>query len=157
MCAVAASRRTPCGAYGGSYQISETLLRRHLNFSTARRTLNSAWCTPRSVMMILAAVLGLNLSIRRIPKGFFPSRIRAIVGIIRGPEHLVSPDAANSTHFVSIVNYDPRSRTAVGSPRRADHSASFVSAAADRSTIATRSSADGGQSPVCGARWPWCR
>jgi multidrug efflux pump len=114
MCAVLL-RGEPHEGHGRLYQISERFFDAMLNFY--RRTLNSALVHPRSVMLILAAVLGLNFYLYDvIPKGFFPQQDTGrIVGIIQADQSISFQLMQQKlTQFVSIVKNDPAVETAVG-------------------------------------------
>ena len=82
-----------------------------------RRTLTSALEHPRTVMMILAAVLGLNFYLYSvIPKGFFPQQDTGrIVGSIQADQSISFQLMQQKlTQFVSIVKKDPAVETVVG-------------------------------------------
>jgi multidrug efflux pump len=114
MCAVLL-RGEPHQGHGRLYQVSERFFDAMLNFY--RRTLNSALVHPRSVMLILAAVLGLNFYLYDvIPKGFFPQQDTGrIVGIIQADQSISFQLMQQKlTQFVSIVKNDPAVETAVG-------------------------------------------
>jgi multidrug efflux pump len=114
MCAVLL-RSKPDQGHGRLYQVSERFFDAMLNFY--RRTLNSALVHPRSVMLILAAVLGLNFYLYDvIPKGFFPQQDTGrIVGSIQADQSISFQLMQQKlTQFVSIVKNDPAVETAVG-------------------------------------------
>jgi multidrug efflux pump len=114
MCAVLL-RGEPHEGHGRLYQISERFFDAMLNFY--RRTLNSALVHPRSVMLILAAVLGLNFYLYDvIPKGFFPQQDTGrIVGSIQADQSISFQLMQQKlTQFVSIVKNDRAVETAVG-------------------------------------------
>src|SRR5258705_991475 len=114
MCAVLL-RGEPHEGHGRLYQISERFFDAMLNFY--RRTLNSALVHPRSVMLILAAVLGLNFYLYDvIPKGFFPQQDTGrIVGIIQADQSISFQLMQHKlTQLVSIVKNDLAVDTSVG-------------------------------------------
>ncbi|HTO64966.1 MAG TPA: efflux RND transporter permease subunit [Bradyrhizobium sp.] len=113
MCAVLL--RHESGGHGRLYQASEYVFDAMLAFY--RRTLTSALEHPRTVMLILAAVLGLNFYLYgAIPKGFFPQQDTGrIIGIIQADQSISFQLMQQKlTQFVSIIKKDPAVETAVG-------------------------------------------
>ena len=114
MCAVLLRGETGEG-HGRIYRISERFFEAMLSFY--RRTLTSALEHPRSVMMILAAVLGLNFYLYSIvPKGFFPQQDTGrIIGIIQADQSISFQLMQQKlARFVSIIKKDPAVDTVVG-------------------------------------------
>src|ERR1700723_279602 len=114
MCAVLlrAERDRP---HGRIYRASERVFKALLNFY--RRTLAVALRHPRSVMLILAATLGLNFHLYgAVPKGFVPQQD---TGLLIGS---VQADQSTSfqlmreklTRFIDIVKSDAAVETVVG-------------------------------------------
>ena len=114
MCAVLL--RSESGrSHGRLYQASERFFERMLNFY--RRTLTSALGIPAAMMLILAAVLGLNFYLYDIiPKGFFPQQDTGrMIGIIQADQSISFQLMQQKlTQFVSIIKKDPAVETAVG-------------------------------------------
>jgi multidrug efflux pump len=113
MCAVLLRREA--GGHGRLYRASEYVFGAMLGFY--RRTLTSALEHPRTVMLILAAVLGLNFYLySAIPKGFFPQQDTGrIVGSIQADQSISFQLMQQKlTQFVSIVKKDPAVETVVG-------------------------------------------
>src|SRR5665213_3464384 len=114
MCAVLL--RSESGVrHGRLYQLSERFFEAMLDFY--RRTLTSALEHPRSVMLVLAAVLGLNFYLYDIiPKGFFPQQDTGrIIGIIQADQSISFQLMQQKlTQFVTILKSDPAVETAVG-------------------------------------------
>jgi multidrug efflux pump len=113
MCAVLL--RHEAGGHGRLYRASEYVFGAMLGFY--RRTLTSALEHPRTVMLILAAVLGLNFYLySAIPKGFFPQQDTGrIVGSIQADQSISFQLMQQKlTQFVSIVKKDPAVETVVG-------------------------------------------
>ncbi len=113
MCAVLLRRET--GEHGRLYRASERFFEAMLNFY--RRTLTSALDHPRFVMVILAAVLGLNFYLYGIvPKGFFPQQDTGrIVGIIQADQSISFQLMQQKlAQFVTIIKNDPAVETVVG-------------------------------------------
>ena len=101
--------------HGRLYWTSERFFEAMLGFY--RRTLTSALEHPRSVMLILAAVLGLNFYLYDIiPKGFFPQQDTGrIVGVIQADQSISFQLMQQKlTQFVTIIKNDPAVETAVG-------------------------------------------
>jgi multidrug efflux pump len=113
MCAVLL--RHEAGGHGRLYRASERVFEAMLGFY--RRSLTSALEHPRTVMLILAAVLGLNFYLYNvIPKGFFPQQDTGrIVGSIQADQSVSFQLMQQKlTQFVSIVKKDPAVETVVG-------------------------------------------
>jgi multidrug efflux pump len=114
MCAVLLRRETGEG-HGRLYRASERFFGAMLGFY--RRTLTSALEHPRSVMLILAAVLGLNFYLYNvIPKGFFPQQDTGrIIGIIQADQSISFQLMQQKlAQFVTIIKKDPAVETVVG-------------------------------------------
>src|SRR5882757_1609660 len=126
MCAVLLKRETGEG-HGRLYWASERLFEAMLNFY--RRTLTAALEHPVSVMVILAAVLGLNFYLYSvIPKGFFPQQDTGrLVGSIQADQsvsfQLMQQKLAQ---FVGIIKRDPAVETVVGFTGGGQTNAGFV-------------------------------
>jgi multidrug efflux pump len=113
MCAVLLRQET--GEHGRLYRASERFFEAMLNFY--RRTLTGALDHPRFVMVILAAVLGLNFYLYDIvPKGFFPQQDTGrIVGTIQADQSISFQLMQKKlAQFVTIIKNDPAVETAVG-------------------------------------------
>jgi multidrug efflux pump len=113
MCAVLLRRESR--THGVLYRTSERFFEATLDFY--RRTLTSALAHPRMMMLILAAILGLNFYLYSIiPKGFFPQQDTGrIVGIIQADQSISFQLMQQKlTQFVSILKKDPAVETAVG-------------------------------------------
>jgi len=113
MCAVLLRHDT--GGHGRLYRASEYVFDAMLGFY--RRTLTSALEHPRTVMLILAAVLGLNFYLYgAIPKGFFPQQDTGrIVGSIQADQSISFQLMQQKlTQFVSIIKKDPAVETVAG-------------------------------------------
>jgi multidrug efflux pump len=114
MCAVLLKSHTG-ERHGRLYLTSERFFEAMLNFY--RRTLTSALEHPRSVMLILAAVLGLNFYLYDvIPKGFFPQQDTGrIIGIIQADQSISFQLMQQKlAQFVTIIKKDPAVETVVG-------------------------------------------
>jgi multidrug efflux pump len=101
--------------HGRLYWASERFFEGMLGFY--RRTLTAALEHPRSVMLILAAVLGLNFYLYNIiPKGFFPQQDTGrIVGTIQADQSISFQLMQQKlAQFVTIIKNDPAVETAVG-------------------------------------------
>jgi multidrug efflux pump len=101
--------------HGRLYRASERFFDAVLGFY--RRTLTSALEHPRSVMLILAAVLGLNFYLYNvIPKGFFPQQDTGrIIGSIQADQSISFQLMQQKlAQFVSIIKKDPAVETVVG-------------------------------------------
>ncbi|KJC55739.1 nodulation protein [Bradyrhizobium sp. LTSPM299] len=114
MCAVLLKPETGEG-HGRLYWASERLFEAMLSFY--RRTLTAALEHPASVMLILAAVFGLNFYLYSvIPKGFFPQQDTGrLTGSIQADQSISFQLMQQKlTQFVTIVKNDPAVETAVG-------------------------------------------
>jgi multidrug efflux pump len=114
MCAVLL-RRDSGDRHGRLYRASERFFQGMLNFY--RRTLTAALEHPRSVMLILAAVFGLNFYLYAvIPKGFFPQQDNGrLIGSIQADQSISFQLMQQKlTQFVSIIKQDPAVDIAVG-------------------------------------------
>jgi multidrug efflux pump len=114
MCAVLL-RRDRGEHRGRLYHASERLFERVLN--GYRRSLNIALAHPRSMLLLLLAVLALNFYLYdTIPKGFFPQQDTGrVIGIIQADQSISFQLMQEKlTQFVSIVKKDPAVDTAVG-------------------------------------------
>jgi multidrug efflux pump len=101
--------------HGKLYETSERFFEGMLGFY--RRTLTAALEHPRSVMLILAAVLGLNFYLYDIiPKGFFPQQDTGrVIGVIQADQSISFQLMQQKlTQFVTIIKNDPAVETAVG-------------------------------------------
>ena len=101
--------------HGRLYWASERFFEGMLGFY--RRTLTIALEHPRSMMVILAGVLGLNFYLYNIiPKGFFPQQDTGrVIGIIQADQSISFQLMQQKlTQFVSIIKNDPAVETAVG-------------------------------------------
>jgi multidrug efflux pump len=113
MCAILL--REERGSHGRIYRVSERFFEGMLDLY--RRTLSSALEHPRSMMLILAAVLGLNFYLYDIvPKGFFPQQDTGrIIGSIQADQSISFQLMQQKlTQFVSIIKKDPTVETVVG-------------------------------------------
>ena len=114
MCAVLL-RGGPGERHGKLYETSERFFEAMLGFY--RRTLTAALAHPRSVMLVLAAVLGLNFYLYDIiPKGFFPQQDTGrVIGVIQADQSISFQLMQQKlTQFVTIIKNDPAVETAVG-------------------------------------------
>jgi multidrug efflux pump len=114
MCAVLLRRETGAG-HGRFYRLSESFFDAMLN--AYRRTLTVALRHPRAMMVILAAVLGLNFYLYNvIPKGFFPQQDTGrIVGSIQADQSISFQLMQKKlTQFITIIKNDAAVETAVG-------------------------------------------
>jgi multidrug efflux pump len=101
--------------HGRLYRASERFFDAMLN--GYRRTLTVALQNPRSVMLILATVLGLNFYLYDvIPKGFFPQQDTGrMVGIIQADQSISFQLMQQKlAQFVNIIKNDPAVETVVG-------------------------------------------
>ncbi|WJR80445.1 efflux RND transporter permease subunit [Bradyrhizobium sp. NP1] len=97
------------------YRASERFFDAMLSFY--RSTLTAALEHPRSVMLILAAVLGLNFYLYDvIPKGFFPQQDTGrIIGSIQADQSISFQLMQQKlSQFVNIIKDDPAVETVVG-------------------------------------------
>jgi multidrug efflux pump len=114
MCAVMLKAETGEG-HGRLYQLSERLFEAMLDFY--RRTLTSALEHPRSVMLILVAVFGLNFYLYNVvPKGFFPQQDTGrLTGSIQADQSISFQLMQQKlAQFVNIIKNDPAVETVVG-------------------------------------------
>ncbi|MGY3605159.1 MULTISPECIES: efflux RND transporter permease subunit [unclassified Bradyrhizobium] len=114
MCSVLL-RRESNRVHGWLYRASERFFEAMLGFY--RRTLSAALAHPRSVMLILAAVLGLNFYLYGvIPKGFFPQQDTGrLVGSIQADQSISFQLMQQKlTQFVTIIKHDPAVDAVVG-------------------------------------------
>jgi multidrug efflux pump len=114
MCAMLLRRDTD-RAHGRIYQASERIFDAML--SGYRRTLAVALRHPRSVMVVLLAVLGLNFYLYDIiPKGFFPQQDTGrMIGIIQADQSISFQLMQQKlAQFVTILKKDPAIETVVG-------------------------------------------
>src|ERR1700756_182912 len=101
--------------HGRIYRVSERVFEALLNFY--RRTLTVALHHPRSVMLVLAATLGLNFHLYGVvPKGFVPQQDTGLlIGSIQADQHTSFQLMRQKlTQFIEIVKSDPAVDTAVG-------------------------------------------
>ncbi len=113
MCAVLL--RPDTGEHGRLYRLSERFFEAMLDFY--RRTLTSALDHPRFIMMVLAAVVGLNFYLYDIvPKGFFPQQDTGrMIGIIQADQSISFQLMQQKlAQFVDIIKKDPAIETVVG-------------------------------------------
>ena len=114
MCAVLlrGGRGQPHGwIYRASERVFETMLKGY------RRTLATALRHPRSVMLVLAATLGLNFHLYGIvPKGFVPQQDTGLlIGSIKADQNISFQLMQQKLmQFINIVKSDPAVETAVG-------------------------------------------
>ncbi len=102
-------------AHGRIYRASERVFEALLDFY--RRTLTAALRHPRSVMLILAAVLGLNFYLyAAVPKGFVPQQDTGLlIGSIQADQSISFQLMQQKlSQFVDIVRANPAVDTAVG-------------------------------------------
>lgn len=114
MCAVLL-RRERGQRHGRIYRASERIF--ELMLSGYRRTLAVALRHPLSVMLILAATLGLNFYLYGVvPKGFVPQQDTGLlIGSIQADQHTSYQLMKQKlTQFIDIVKSDPAVDTAVG-------------------------------------------
>jgi len=114
MCAVLLRGESGRG-HGRLYRASERFFDAMLNFY--RRTLTVALLHPRSIMTILAIVLGLNFYLYDIiPKGFFPQQDTGrVVGVIQADQSISFQLMQQKlARFVTIIKQDPAVETVVG-------------------------------------------
>ncbi len=101
--------------HGRLYQISERFFNSMLDFY--RRSLTVSLRHPASIMLILAAVLGLNVYLYVIiPKGFFPQQDTGrVVGAIQADQSISFQLMQRKlAQFVTIIKQDPAVETVVG-------------------------------------------
>ena len=114
MCAVLL-RSEPAEGHGRLYRASERFF--DMMLSGYRRTLTVALLHPRSIMLVLAAVLGLNFYLYDIiPKGFFPQQDTGrLTGAIQADQSISFQLMQQKlAQFVSIIKKDPAVDVAVG-------------------------------------------
>jgi multidrug efflux pump len=114
MCAVLLRGHSDRG-HGRLYQISERFFDRMLDFY--RRSLTVSLRHPGAIMLILAAVLGLNFYLYDIiPKGFFPQQDTGrVVGLIQADQSISFQLMQQKlAQFVTIIKRDPAIETVVG-------------------------------------------
>ena len=114
MCAVLLRGHSDQG-HGRLYQFSERFFDRMLDFY--RRTLTFSLRHPASIMVILAAVFGLNFYLYDvIPKGFFPQQDTGrVVGSIQADQSISFQLMQQKlAQFVTIIKQDPAVETVVG-------------------------------------------
>jgi len=114
MCAVLLKPETGEG-HGRLYMASERFFEAMLNFY--RRTLTAALQHPMSVMLVLAAVFGLNFYLyEMIPKGFFPQQDTGrMIGIIQADQSISFQLMQQKLgQFVNIIKDDPAVESVVG-------------------------------------------
>jgi multidrug efflux pump len=114
MCAVLLRRESGM-EHGRLYRMSERFFDAMLN--AYRRTLTVALRHPASMMLILAAVVGLNFYLYGvIPKGFFPQQDTGrIIGSIQADQSISFQLMQKKlTQFITIIKSDPAVETAVG-------------------------------------------
>src|SRR5580658_6505444 len=114
MCAVLLRGHSDQG-HGRLYQFSERFFDRMLEFY--RRSLTVALRHPAAIMLILAAVLGLNFYLYDvIPKGFFPQQDTGrVVGSIQADQSISFQLMQQKlAQFVTIIKQDPAVETVVG-------------------------------------------
>jgi multidrug efflux pump len=101
--------------HGRIYRASERVFEALLNFY--RRTLTVALRHPRSVMLVLAAVLGLNFHLYGVvPKGFVPQQDTGLlIGLIKADQSTSFQSMQRKLmQLVNIVKDDPSVDIAVG-------------------------------------------
>ncbi|SHI10372.1 efflux RND transporter permease subunit [Bradyrhizobium erythrophlei] len=114
MCAVLLRHESGQG-HGRLYRASERFFDSMLNFY--RRTLTVALLHPRSIMVVLGAVLFLNFVLYYyIPKGFFPQQDTGrVVGSIQADQSISFQLMQQKlAQFVTIIKQDPAVETVVG-------------------------------------------
>jgi multidrug efflux pump len=114
MCAILLRSETGHG-HGRLYRASERFFDAMLN--GYRRTLTVALLHPRSIMLVLAAVLGLNFYLYDIiPKGFFPQQDTGrLTGVIQADQSISFQLMQQKlAQFVTILKKDPAVEVAVG-------------------------------------------
>ena len=114
MCAVLLRGHSDQG-HGRLYQISERFFDSMLDFY--RRSLTVSLRHPAAIMLILAAVLGLNFYLYDvIPKGFFPQQDTGrVVGSIQADQSISFQLMQQKlAQFVTIIKQDPAVETVVG-------------------------------------------
>jgi multidrug efflux pump len=125
MCAVLLRPET--GQHGRLYRISESFFDAMLN--AYRRSLAVALRHPASMMLILAAVLGLNFYLYGvIPKGFFPQQDTGrLTGSIQADQSISFQLMQKKlTQFITIIKNDPAVEAAVGFTGNGQTNSGFV-------------------------------
>src|SRR5580692_9643729 len=126
MCAVLLRSDTGEG-HGWLYRMSESFFDAMLN--AYRRTLGIALRHPALMMLVLAAVLGLNFYLYGvIPKGFFPQQDTGrLTGSIQADQSISFQLMQKKlTQFISIIKNDPAVETAVGFTGNGQTNSGFV-------------------------------
>ena len=126
MCAVLLRSDTGEG-HGWLYRMSESFFDAMLN--AYRRTLTIALRHPALMMLVLAAVLGLNFYLYGvIPKGFFPQQDTGrLTGSIQADQSISFQLMQKKlTQFISIIKNDPAVETAVGFTGNGQTNSGFV-------------------------------
>jgi multidrug efflux pump len=129
MCAVLLRGNSDQG-HGRLYQFSERFFDRMLEFY--RRSLTLSLRHPAVIMLILAAVLGLNFYLYDvIPKGFFPQQDTGrVVGSIQADQSISFQLMQQKlVQFVTIIKQDPAVETVVGFTGGGQANSGFVFAA----------------------------
>jgi multidrug efflux pump len=125
MCAVLLRHET--GQHGRLYRMSESFFEAMLGIY--RRSLAVALRHPASMMLVLAAVLGLNFYLYSvIPKGFFPQQDTGrLVGSIQADQSISFQLMQQKlTQFINIIKSDAAVETAVGFTGNGQTNAGFV-------------------------------
>src|ERR1700690_3570359 len=126
MCAVLLRSDTGEG-HGWLYRASESFFDAMLN--AYRRTLTIALRHPALMMLVLAAVLGLNFYLYDvIPKGFFPQQDTGrLTGSIQADQSISFQLMQKKlTQFITIIKNDPAVETAVGFTGNGQTNSGFV-------------------------------
>jgi multidrug efflux pump len=126
MCAVLLRSETG-ESHGWLYRTSESFFDAMLD--AYRRTLAIALRHPASMMLILAAVLGLNFYLYGvIPKGFFPQQDTGrLTGSIQADQSISFQLMQKKlTQFITIIKNDPAVETAVGFTGNGQTNSGFV-------------------------------
>jgi multidrug efflux pump len=126
MCAVLLRSDTGEG-HGWLYRMSESFFDAMLN--AYRRTLTIALRHPALMMLVLAAVLGLNFYLYDvIPKGFFPQQDTGrLTGSIQADQSISFQLMQKKlTQFITIIKNDPAVETAVGFTGNGQTNSGFV-------------------------------
>jgi multidrug efflux pump len=126
MCAVLLRSDTGEG-HGWLYRTSESFFDAMLD--AYRRTLTIALRHPALMMLVLAAVLGLNFYLYNvIPKGFFPQQDTGrLTGSIQADQSISFQLMQKKlTQFITIIKNDPAVETAVGFTGNGQTNSGFV-------------------------------
>src|SRR5271155_4363868 len=113
--------------HGRLYRVSESFFDAMLN--AYRRTLTIALRHPALMMLVLAAVLGLNFYLYNvIPKGFFPQQDTGrLTGSIQADQSISFQLMQKKlTQFITIIKNDPAVETAVGFTGNGQTNSGFV-------------------------------